>query len=124
MINLKINLKLNIKILVFTRSRTIRILNKILFKNMISFTQKLISLTENEANICWIVENHTKHCIQDAVAYSNLFSHSFGVIGIDSIKSITFKVPLSKTPLLSGAFMNYLIDDESMVLESNILRNI
>lgn len=91
---------------------------------MISFTQKLISITEKEVNICWIVENHTKHNIRQAVAYSNIFSHSFGVIGIDSIKSITFNVPLSKTSLLDGAFMNYLIGDESKILKSNILRNL
>lgn len=90
---------------------------------MISFTQNLISIDKNEVNICWIVENQSEHNIHDAVAYSNLFSHNFGVIGLNSIKSISFKVPISKMSLLNGAFMNYLIDDESKILKSNILRN-
>ncbi len=90
---------------------------------MISFTQNLISLNEHEANICWIVENHTEYNIRQAVAYSNLFSHDFGEIGMGSIKTVSFKVPLSKASLLSRAFMNYLLNEESRILKSNILRN-
>lgn len=90
---------------------------------MISFTQNLISIRKNHADICWIVENKSEHNIEDAVAYSNLFSHNFGKMGIGSIKSITFKVPLEKTSLLDGAFINYLSDNEAVMLKSNNLRN-
>ena len=91
---------------------------------MISFTQNLISLEKDHANICWIVENHSGEVISDAVAYSNLFCHDFGQIGVESIKTVSFALPLSKTSLLDGAFMNYLQNGESKILKSNILRNL
>lgn len=90
---------------------------------MISFTQNLLSIDKNQVNICWIVENHSKDVVKKAVAYSNLFSHDFGDIGLESIKSISFSIPLSKTYLLDGAFMNFFCEDESCTVKSNILRN-
>ena len=90
---------------------------------MISFTQNLISLDENQASICWIVENHTDYVIKKAVAHSNIYSHNFGEIGVESIKSISFTIPLSKASLLGNAFMNYFHDDEACMVKSNILRN-
>ena len=90
---------------------------------MISFTQNIISIDENHANICWIVENHSRNVIKDAVAYSNLFCHNFGEIGIDSVKSISFTIPLSKTSLLNEAFMNYSLGFESGMIKSESLRN-
>ena len=53
-----------------------------------------------------------------------MFSYNFGDIGIDSIKSISFTVPLFKTSLLDRAILNYLKDDESYLIKSNILKNI
>ena len=91
---------------------------------MITFNQNLISIDENKARICWIVENNTENIISEATAFSDLFSFHFGSIGIGSIKTITFEVPLSKTGLLDRAVMNYSHDDETYVVESNILANI
>ena len=91
---------------------------------MISFTQNLISIDETKADICWIVENHSPNVIRDVNAYSDIFSHSFGDIGIDSIKSITFTIPLSKTCNLGEAVMNYLDDEDTCIVKSNILTSI
>ena len=88
---------------------------------MISFTQNLISIDDTKADICWIVENHSSKVIRDVNAYSDIYSYSFGDIGIDSIKSITFTIPVSKTGLLGHAFLNYLEDDNACILKSNIL---
>lgn len=88
---------------------------------MISFTQNLISIDKTKANICWIVENHSPNVIKDVNAYSDIFSYSFGDIGIESIKSITFTIPLSKTGLIGNAIMNYIQDDDTCIVKSNIL---
>lgn len=91
---------------------------------MISFTQNLISIDDTKADICWIVENHSPVVIRDVNAYSNIFSYSFGDLGIDSIKTVTFTIPLSKTWLLGRAVMNYLQEDDTCIIKSNILTNI
>ncbi len=88
---------------------------------MISFTQNLISIDEANAKICWIVENHSSNVIRDVNAYSDIYSYSFGDIGIDSIKSITFTIPLSKAGLIGKAIMNYIQDDDTCIVKSNIL---
>ncbi|MBQ7929171.1 MAG: hypothetical protein IJ287_10605 [Methanobrevibacter sp.] len=91
---------------------------------MIYFSQNIISIDSKHARICWIVENHTKDIISEAVAFSDLYSHRFGSIGIDSIKTITFEIPLSKTCLLGTAVMNYSANNEVRMVESNILKYI
>lgn len=91
---------------------------------MISFTQNLISINSREAKICWIVENHTENTIRNADAFSSIFSHNFGDLGTDSIKSISFRVPIAKCYLLGSAFLNYTADGETYEIKSNILRNL
>ena len=91
---------------------------------MISFTQNLISVNSREANICWIVENHTKNTIRNADAFSNIFSHNFGDLGIDSIKSVSFTVPFAKISMLDSAFLNFTEGGETHEIQSNILRNL
>lgn len=85
---------------------------------MIKFTQNILSLENNEINVCWIVENRSQNVINDAVAYSRLFSHNFGSLGLGTIKSISFTVPISKFGLLDSAFMNYSQNSEAKVIES------
>ena len=85
---------------------------------MITFTQKILSLKNDEINVCWIVENNSKNIINDAVAYSRLFCHNFGTLGLGSIKSISFTVPISKFSLLESAFMNYSQDNEAKMIQS------
>ena len=91
---------------------------------MITFKQNLISIDDTKADICWIVENHSPNIIRNVNARSDIFSHNFGDLGIDSIKSITFTVPLSKTGLLGPAVMNYVEDDDACIITSNILTSL
>ena len=91
---------------------------------MISFTQNLISIDKDNARICWIVENHTENVVTEAVAFSDLFSFRFGSLGIGSIKTVTFDVPVSKAGLLDRAVMNYFGGGQTHVVESNILISI
>ncbi len=85
---------------------------------MITFTQNILSLENNEIKVCWIVENNSENVVNDAVAYSKLFSHNFGSLGLGAIKSISFTVPISKFSLLDSAFMNYCQNDEACVIQS------
>ena len=91
---------------------------------MISFTQNIISIDNDNARICWIVENNTDNVVSEAVAFSDLFSYRFGSLGIGSIKTVTFDVPISKAGLLDKAVMNYFDGGETHVVESNILVSI
>ena len=91
---------------------------------MISFTQNLISVNGREAKICWIVENHTKNTIRNVDAFSGIFSHNFGILGADAIKTVSFTIPIARSYLLGEAFLNFSEGGEIRELKSNILRNL
>ena len=81
----------------------------------------LLGIDDTNADICRIAENHLKKVIRDVNACLDIYSFSFGDLGADSIKSIKFTITVLKTGLSGYDFINYIEDNTSCVLRSNIL---